>query len=199
MMYRSRDCKAIVANRAARVPPWRVFLWSFPVLALLLMLAQALPSHAQGTAAAPSATRTGADQGPADYSLRFDAARDPAGDLRARACGGCGQRQPPRAGHGRRGLVRVVLPARSPFPRSDPKRRARCSTSGFEVLRVYYGDDNPTRPSSTHSPTSRCSPLLRGGDRRPRARIGRCRRADRRREIPDTGLIRKFAAAWHRH
>lgn len=196
MMYRSRDCKAIVANRAARVPPWRVFLWSFPVLALLLMLAQALPSHAQGTAAAPSASRTGADQEPADYSLRFDAARDPAHDLRRALAAAAASDKRVLVMVGGDWCVWCFLLDR--HLRSDAEA-AHTLYGEFELLRVYYGDDNTNEAFLAAFPEFELFPhfFVVETDGHVLASVDAdVLIADAK---YDTGLIRKFAAAWHRH
>ncbi len=196
MMYRSRDCKAIVVNRAGCVPPRRIFLWSFPALALLLMLARALPTHAQDAAAVPGESRTAADQAPADYSLRFDATRDPARDLRRALAAAAASDKRVLVMVGGDWCVWCFLLDR--HLRSDAEA-ARTLYGEFELLRVYYGDDNTNEAFLAAFPEFELFPhfFVVETDGHVLASVDAdVLIADAK---YDTGLIHRFAAAWHRH
>ncbi|MCG3169616.1 MAG: hypothetical protein CALGDGBN_01138 [Pseudomonadales bacterium] len=155
--------------------------------------ALALPALAQQ---APDAPVASAVQGRADYALSFDAARDPAQDLQRAVAAA--------AASGKRVLVVVggdwcvwcFLLDR--HLGADPEA-ARILHGGFEVLRVYYGEDNTNDAFLARFPEFEMFPhfFVVETDGRVLASV------DADVFIADakysTALIRAFAAGWRKH
>lgn len=163
------------------------------VCLVLLSGVLALPAVAQQ---APGVSAAVEVQGRADYALAFDGARDPARDLqRAVAAAAAG---------GKRVLVVVggdwcvwcFLLDR--HLGADPEA-ARILYGGFEVLRVYYGEDNTNDAFLARFPEFELFPhfFVVETDGRVLASV------DADVFIDDakcsTALIRDFTAGWRKH
>ena len=153
------DCKVIPMRKKRAIRPvLRAAVrgaGGLPGLLLTLLLgcagAWAAPGAAGDAAAAPApaAAPSGAPAGLPPYALGFDALRDPAADFEL-ALAAAKQ-------HGRRVLVLVggdwcvwcFLLDR--HLRDDPEAAA-AFYGGFEVLRVYYSDDNTNEPFLSRFP-----------------------------------------------
>lgn len=172
------------------MPQHRVFRLLLPVLMTFLVL---FPQAAPLSAERPDPQ---SEQPRADYSLAFDATRDPARDFdRALAAA---------AAHGKRVLVMVggdwcvwcFLLDR--HLRTDAEA-ARLLYGEFELLRVYYGEDNTNESFLAEFPSFEMFPhfFVVEADGQVLASVDAdVFIADAR---YDTGRIRGFAVSWHRH
>lgn len=161
------------------------------LVVLVVLFCVWMSSGAPAGAAEPASAWEGK---PADYSLRFDASRDPQRDFsRALAAAAAG---------GKRVLVMVggdwcvwcFLLDR--HLRTDPEA-ARTLYGGFEVLRVYYGEDNTNDDFLAAFPQFEMFPhfFVVETDGRVLASVD----ADVliAEAKFDTGLLHRFARAWH--